>query len=90
VLINLKNADGEACWNGQMQSTVEPNCDLPPLPFCNECPDGTTAGPNLIVNGDFTAGNVGFTSGLTYLATGTLASDVNYSIRNRYCCYRRK
>ena len=80
--VEEQNADGEACWNGQMQSTVEPNCDLPPLPFCNECPDGTTAGPNLIVNGDFTAGNVGFTSGLTYLATGTLASDVNYSIRN--------
>ena len=38
------------------------------------CPAGTVPGPELVVNGDFEAGNTGFTSGHTYKASGPLSS----------------
>ncbi|MBL7813424.1 MAG: HYR domain-containing protein [Saprospiraceae bacterium] len=38
------------------------SCSDPPCIACT----GSTSNPNLIPNGSFTAGNVGFTSGLTY------------------------
>jgi len=46
-----------------------------------DCPVGGTQGPNLIVNGDFSAGNTGFTSDYTF--TGGAPSGPNtYAISN--------
>ena len=55
------------------------------LPTCNtsclSCPENASSSANLIVNGDFSAGNVGFGSGYTYVGSGTV-NDGNYSVRN--------
>lgn len=48
---------------------------------CSTCPSGTTLGPNLVVNGDFSAGNTGFSSDLTYQATARVQY-WEYSVRN--------
>ncbi|MBK8954045.1 MAG: PKD domain-containing protein [Saprospiraceae bacterium] len=56
-----------------------------PLPSCNTecalCPEHSEQGPNLVTNGNFESGNVGFSSALAYHAFGTLTAG-EYSIRN--------
>jgi hypothetical protein len=47
---------------------------------CTPCDTCFVPGPDLITNGDFSSGNSGFISALTYVSTGTL-SDGKYSIR---------
>ncbi|RPI19277.1 MAG: hypothetical protein EHM58_02140 [Ignavibacteriae bacterium] len=39
---------------------------------CKVCGEGTIQGPNLLTNGDFSGGNVGFTSGASYNHTTAL------------------
>ncbi|MEZ4888582.1 MAG: hypothetical protein R3E32_27910 [Chitinophagales bacterium] len=51
------------------------------IAVCKECPRGAKKGTELIKNGDFSSGNVNFTSSSTYKASGPL-SDGQYSIRN--------
>ncbi len=57
------------------------NCPALPFQAC-ACPKGNLPGPNLVQNGSFTFGNVGFTSGYPYTAPPTAIGFARYSIRN--------
>lgn len=57
---------------------VIPDC---PVETCGICPDGSTGGSNLVANGDFEAGNTGFSSGYVYTPT-VLMNANNYDVRN--------
>ncbi|HXZ16725.1 MAG TPA: hypothetical protein VEH77_12270 [Roseiarcus sp.] len=65
------NADGThtiayAGVTGQDYSSYTVNCGANGAPLSAACNSGSsTAGPNLIVNGDFSAGNKGFSTGYT-------------------------
>ena len=48
---------------------------------CVSCDESLGLSANLIQNGDFSAGNVGFTSDYSYVATGALGEG-DYSVRN--------
>ncbi|MBK8566720.1 MAG: T9SS type A sorting domain-containing protein [Saprospiraceae bacterium] len=50
-------------------------------PTCPACPNGTVQGTNLIDNGDFSLGNIWFTSDYTYVPTLGLTAN-SYSVRN--------
>jgi hypothetical protein len=59
------------CGNTQTCNfTVTVKCDSVACP----CPNNAIAGPNLVVNGNFSAGNTGFTSDYTYYAPATSPS----------------
>ena len=47
-----------------------------------DCPSGNIAVPNVIVNGDFSAGNTGFTNDFTYFTNGTATNITRYSVLN--------
>ncbi len=55
-----------------------PDC---PMEVCGTCPDGSTAGPNLVSNGNFNLGYSGFASGYNQRLSGIMAT-AEYSIRN--------
>ncbi|MCC6724864.1 MAG: T9SS type A sorting domain-containing protein, partial [Saprospiraceae bacterium] len=54
---------------------------VPECRTCPTCPAGTVQGPNLVQNGDFSSGNVGFTSDYSFIVSGVMSAD-GYSIRN--------
>jgi gliding motility-associated-like protein len=68
----------DACWSDVLSYTFE--CDTLQPAVCAACPDGQVQGPNLLVNGDFEAGNTGFTNGYTYQSSGALGVG-DYSVR---------
>ena len=49
------------CFSKDTCFTVDPPCTPPPTSTCPDCPTGTTI-TDLVINGDFEAGNVGFTN----------------------------
>ncbi|MEP7268996.1 MAG: T9SS type A sorting domain-containing protein [Saprospiraceae bacterium] len=57
--------------------TITVNCPQP----ANCCPPGTVQGPELVINGDFTLGNTGFTAPcFNYIAPSIIANTGNYSV----------
>ena len=53
-------------------------CPKPAAVPC--CPSGTVQGPELVVNGDFSGGNTGFTSFMMYIPPGNKAYPGIYSV----------
>lgn len=54
------------------------NCPKPPDLSC--CPAGNFQGPNMVINGDFEAGNTGFTNGFNYFTPGGHTQIGSYSV----------
>lgn len=75
------DASNICCTDTLVQCFVVPACPPNPQPLCGECPNGQPLGANLIVNGDFEAGNTGFASGHTYVPNGSLTAG-EYSVRS--------
>ena len=57
--------------------TVEVKCEDP---FFCPCPNGGNSGPNLVINGDFSAGNTGFTNDFIFFTPGTNTNNGSYSV----------
>jgi hypothetical protein len=51
-------------------------------PACATCPGSSTAGPNLVDNGDFSGGDTGFMSDYDFVAAGNQLDQGDYSVRN--------
>lgn len=67
--------------------TVTVKCDSITPSVC-PCPRGQIAGPNLITNGDFSAGNTGFTSAYGYFAPRRNSPGPgNYTVQNDASTY---
>jgi PKD domain/Secretion system C-terminal sorting domain/HYR domain len=74
------------CGNTQTCSfTVTVRCDSASL-AC-PCPNMMAAGPNLVVNGNFSAGDTGFASDYTYFAPATGAGAGRYTVCDSISAY---
>ncbi len=68
---------GKICFEKIVRDTLRMICPE----FCRACAPNAPLGPNLIVNGDFSAGNAGFASAYNFAPAGGLVPG-DYSIRN--------
>lgn len=77
-LYRINDITGDTCFMKEECVDIVIDC-FPPI--CADCPDGSTPGPNLVVNGDFENLNVGFNSGLTFIPPPLLMGPGQYGVR---------
>lgn len=78
-LFRIDDITGDTCFVKEDCVDINIDCDTP---TCADCPDGSTSGPNLIINGDFESGNIAFSSGLSFVSSANAMSSGDYGVRN--------
>ena len=71
--------NGVVCFEYEECVDISVLCDTP---VCEDCPEGEDQGPNLIANGDFESGNIGFTSGHNFVSSPGIMAPGEYGIRD--------
>ncbi len=79
VLINYLYSSGGL--TGKCEEQLIIRCPAAPFQAC-QCDSNFTAGPNLVQNGDFSLGNVGFSSNYIYSPPNLGLVNGRYSVRN--------
>lgn len=81
VSLNISYTYNSGGAAGRCDDQLVLQCPAPPFQSCR-CDSNAIAGPNLVQNGDFSLGNVGFISNYIYMPPNLGLSNGRYSVKN--------
>lgn len=81
VTVNISYTYSSGGVAGRCDEHLMLQCPAPPFQSC-PCDSNAIAGPNLVQNGDFGLGNVGFTSNYIFMPPNLGLSNGRYSVKN--------